>query len=120
MNVTETVEQYLAIWNETDPAARRAAIDKVWTEDASYVDPLVVAEGRDVIDQTIAGAQAQFAGLSFRLAGAVDAHHNLARFTWELGPEGAEAIVVGFDVAVLAPDGRIQQVHGFLDRVPAA
>jgi hypothetical protein len=26
---------------------------------------------------------------------------------------------VGFDVAVLADDGRIQDVHGFLDRVPS-
>ena len=38
---------------------------------------------------------------------------------WELGPAGAEAIVVGFDVAVLAEDGRMEAVHGFLDKVPA-
>jgi hypothetical protein len=49
----------------------------------------------------------------------VDAHHNLARFTWNLGPEGGEPIVVGFDVAVLTEEGRISQVHGFLDKVPA-
>ncbi|MEU6738778.1 hypothetical protein [Streptosporangium sandarakinum] len=49
----------------------------------------------------------------------VDAHHDVARFTWHLGPEGGEAIVVGFDVAVLTGDGRIREVHGFLDRVPA-
>lgn len=117
-DVTELVERYLATWNETDPRARRAEIDTLWTEDASYVDPLVVAEGRDAIDETIAGAQLQFAGLRFRLAGTVDAHHNLARFTWELAPEGAEAIAEGFDVAVLSEDGQIRSVHGFLNRVP--
>jgi hypothetical protein len=49
----------------------------------------------------------------------VDAHHNLARFTWELGQDGAEAVVVGFDVAVLSEDGRLREVHGFLDKVPS-
>jgi hypothetical protein len=29
--------------------------------------------------------------MTFRLAGAVDAHHDQARFTWELGPDGADA-----------------------------
>jgi hypothetical protein len=116
----ELIERYIATWNETDADVRRKAIDETWTDDGTYVDPMVVAEGKDVLDQVIAGAQQQFAGLTFRLAGPVDAHHNLARFTWELAPEGGEAIVVGFDVAVLSEDGRLETVHGFLDRVPAA
>jgi SnoaL-like domain len=116
----ELIERYIATWNETDADARRKAIDETWTDAATYVDPLVVAEGKDVLDQVIAGAQRQFAGLTFRLAGPVDAHHNLARFTWELAPEGGEAIVIGFDVAVLSGDGRLETVHGFLDKVPAA
>jgi hypothetical protein len=56
--------------------------------------------------------------MTFRLAGAVDAHHDQARFTWELGPAGADAIVVGFDVAQRDADGRLALVLGFLDRVP--
>jgi hypothetical protein len=115
----ELVERYLATWNQKDPAARRAAVDALWTEDGVYVDPLVEAEGRDAIDATIAAVQQQFPDLVFRPAGDVDAHHNLARFTWELGPDGGEAIVVGFDVAVLSKDGRLEKVHGFLDKVPA-
>jgi hypothetical protein len=50
----------------------------------------------------------------------VDANHNQARFTWHLGPAGGEPVVIGFDVVVLAPDGRLAAVHGFLDQVPAA
>lgn len=112
-------ERYIAIWNETDPAARRRAIDELYAPDGAYVDPLAVAEGRDAIDATVAAVQAQFAGLVFTLGSVVDTHHNLARFTWNLGPEGAEPIVVGFDVVVATDDGRIQNVHGFLDKVPA-
>jgi hypothetical protein len=115
----ELIHRYLAIWNEHDPARRRAEIDDLWTEDATYVDPLAVAEGRDAIDATIAAVQGQFPDFTFRLAGGVDAHHNLARFTWELGPKDGEAVVVGFDVAVLTDDRRLRNVHGFLDKVPA-
>ncbi len=118
-NLQQLAEQYLAIWNETDPAARRKLIDTVWAEDGSYTDPLVAAEGRDAVDAMIGAVQAQFTGLVFTLGAAgVDAHHNLARFTWDLGPAGAEALIVGFDVLVATEDGLIGAVHGFLDKVP--
>ena len=63
--------------------------------------------------------QGQFPGFVFTPAGPVDAHHQQARFTWGLGPAGAEPVVVGFDVAVTGDDGRITTVLGFLDKVPA-
>ena len=117
---TELAEKYIATWNETDPSARRALISEVWSEDGRYIDPLAAVTGHDEIDALIAGAQAQFPGMNFRLATAVDSHHDQARFTWELGPDGAEAPVVGFDVAQRDEDGRLALVLGFLDKVPAA
>lgn len=57
--------------------------------------------------------------MMFRLAGTVDAHHDQARFTWELGPDGTDAMVVGFDVAQWDADGRLSLVLGFLDKVPS-
>jgi hypothetical protein len=116
---TKLAEQYIAAWNETDPANRRALIDEVWAEDGCYIDPLAEVTGRDQIDAVIAAAQQQFAGMTFRLAGAVDAHHDQARFTWELGPDGTD-LVVGFDVAMRDGDGRLALVLGFLDKVPSA
>jgi hypothetical protein len=116
---TKLAEQYIATWNETDPAARRALIDEVWSPGGQYIDPLAEVTGPDQIDAVIAAAQEQFAGMTFRLAGAVDAHHDQARFTWELGPEGT-ALVVGFDVARRDADGRLALVLGFLDKVPSA
>ncbi|MEY9846878.1 nuclear transport factor 2 family protein [Streptacidiphilus sp. MAP5-3] len=116
----ELAERYIAAWNETDPAARRKLVDETWAEDGSYTDPLVVAEGRDAVDATLGAVQAQFPGLRFRLGGPVDAHHGIARFTWELGPaDAAEPLVIGFDVLVADADGRIAQVLGFLDKVPS-
>jgi hypothetical protein len=113
-------QRYIDAWNQTDAAARRAAVDQLYTEDARYVDPLAVAEGREAIASMIGAAQEQFPGFVFTLAGPVDGHHNQARFGWELGPAGAPAPIVGFDVAVTDDDGRIRTVLGFLDKVPAA
>jgi hypothetical protein len=113
------VERYLAVWNETDPAARRAAIDDLFTADVRFVDPLAAVEGRDALDALVGAAQGQFTGLTFTAGGPADAHHDQGRFTWHLGSAGAEPVAVGFDVAELAPDGRIRLVLGFIDKAPA-
>ncbi|MFF7452980.1 nuclear transport factor 2 family protein [Kitasatospora sp. NPDC008115] len=111
--------RYLAAWNETDPAARRKLVDEAWAEDGTYTDPLAAVTGREGVDALIGAAQAQFPGLVFTL-GPVDAHHDIARFTWNLGPAGEEPLVIGFDVLVADSEGRIASVYGFLDRVPGA
>ena len=112
--------RYIDTWNEPDPAARRHAIEKLWADDARYIDPLIDAQGRTAIDAAIAAAQQQFPGFSFRLTGAVDGHHDQCRFSWEFGPAGAQAPVAGSDVALVAEDGRLQAVLGFRDKVPSS
>ena len=112
------ISRYLAAWNATDPTARREAIAAAFTPDARYVDPMADVRGHDGVDALIAGAQEQFAGLTFSPGEVLDAHHDVVRFTWHLGPAGAEPVVIGFDVAEVADDGRLERVHGFLDRVP--
>jgi hypothetical protein len=114
-----TVQRYLAAWNAADPAERRAAVEAVFAPDARYVDPLADVTGTDALDALIAAVQEQFPGMRFVPVGDVDAHHDVCRFRWGLGPEGAEPLVIGFDVAMVGPDGRITAVQGFLDKVPA-
>ena len=116
----ELAERYIAAWNETDPDARRRAVDDLYTEDVRFVDPLAVAEGRAAVTATMAAVHQQFPGLQFRLAGPVDGHHDLFRFAWEAGPAGEPAPIAGFDVAVTDGAGRLRSVLGFLDRVPAS
>ncbi|MCW2542432.1 MAG: hypothetical protein JWN95_4157 [Frankiales bacterium] len=115
---TTLVERYLACWNETDADTRRALIEQTWSAAAEYRDPMAQVHGVEEIDATIAAVQGQFPGLVFTPVGEVDAHHQQARFQWGLGPDGAEPLIVGFDVAVLDEDGRITTVLGFLDKVP--
>lgn len=114
----DIVDRYLAVWNETDAARRRELIAQTWADGASYHDPLMQGDGRAGIDALVQGVHQQFPGYRFRQAGAVDGHHGYVRFAWELGPEDAPAPIAGSDIGILAPDGKLQSVIGFLDRVP--
>ncbi len=113
----DLVEGYLAAWNETDAAARRALIARCWAEDGRYLDPMLSAEGHAGIAAMVEAVQAKLPGHRFRRAGPVDAHHDRLRFAWELAPGGGgPAAVRGVDFAVLAADGRrLASVAGFFD-----
>ena len=36
---------YIALWNETDDAARKRRLVNQWTADANFIDPLAKAVG---------------------------------------------------------------------------
>jgi ketosteroid isomerase-like protein len=113
------VARYFEAWNATDRDALAKAVAAAWSTDGSYTDPLAEVRGHDGIAAVIAAAHEQFPGFSFRPAGPVDGHHDIARFGWELVNEAdGTAPVAGFDVIALDGDDRIRSVHGFLDRVP--
>ncbi|KRV46651.1 polyketide cyclase [Wenjunlia vitaminophila] len=116
----DAVQRYFAAWNAT-PEELNEAVAAAFTEDATYTDPLIEVSGHDQIAAAIAGAQQQFPGFAFTLTGTPDAHHDLARFTWDLVSRAdGSAPAAGFDVVTLADDGRIRSVSGFLDRLPGA
>jgi SnoaL-like domain len=109
-----TVANYIAAWNEGDTERRRELVAQVWTEDGTYLDPLMAGAGTEQLTAMIGAAQAQFSGHRFELSVAPDAHNDVVRFTWTLtGPNGAAA--VGQDFATLAEDGRFKTVTGFLE-----
>jgi hypothetical protein len=115
--VTDLVDRYISIWNETDTERRRALIARTWTADATYLDPLMCAEGRDAIDSMIQGVQTQFPTFRFRRVSGVDTHNDRVRFSWELGPEGGAALAGGIDVGIIVGD-HLQSITGFLDFAP--
>jgi hypothetical protein len=121
VSVHETaVARYFEAWNAPGAENIAKAVAAAWTEDGTYTDPLSEVAGHEGVAAVIAGAQARFPGFEFRPDGDVDGHHGIARFRWELvSVADGSAPVAGFDVIVLAEDGRIRTVHGFLDRVPA-
>ncbi len=116
-NFNDIVDLYIASWNEADAARRGDLIARTWTEDATYVDPQMSGAGHTGIGALIDGIHGQFPNYKFRLAGNVDGHNDRVRFTWTLGPSEDDTIARGTDFCLVAPDGRLKEVTGFLDFV---
>jgi len=118
-DVKTTVDTYLAMWNEADPTRRAKHIERAWTDDARYVDPMLEAAGHAALSEMVTGVQARFPGHRFRRVSGIDIHHDQLRFAWELvAPDGA-VVVAGIDVGVLAADGRLRRITGFFGALPA-
>jgi hypothetical protein len=109
--------RYIAVWNETDPARRRALLAESWADNATYVDPLMGGEGHDQIGALIAAVHERFPGFRFTLDGRVDGYGDKIRFSWALGPETEADMIKGTDFVVVE-NGRMKSITGFLDKVP--
>ena len=117
--VNEIVANYLAAWNETDGGRRRDIIARTWSDDGSYVDAHRNGTGHSAIDGMISAVQERFPGYRFRLSSGIEAHHDSVRFSWTAGgTEQAPLFFGGTDFVMLASDGRMRTVTGFVDAMP--
>jgi hypothetical protein len=112
-DLATTIDTYLEAYGEPDGPKRTELIRRVFADDGRLIDPPLDASGHDGIAAMAEAVQSQFPGHRFRRTSAVDAHHDFARYGWELfGPDGAVA-VAGMDVVELDTDGRLVRVVGF-------
>jgi len=110
--------RYIEAWNERDPERRRTLIGAQWTEDSTFIDPIMSGDGPAGMDAVIAGVQTRFPDFRFALIGEPDAFGDHLRLSWGLGPAGADAPLKGTDFLSLK-GGRFAAVTGFFDQVPA-
>jgi hypothetical protein len=119
-NVERTIDAYFAMWNEVDAARRNELIEQTWTSDAHYLDPMLEARGYEELSEMVARVHQQFPGHRFSRTSGIDGHNALIRFGWRLVSEDGEVAAAGLDVGVVADDGRLQRIAGFLGDLPAA
>jgi len=119
MTDLETIaKNYIAAWNEAEPARRHERVEAAFAADIRYHDPIMQGDGHDGIGALIEGVHKQFPGFRFSLKGKPDGFGDHIRFSWGLGPDGSEAVIEGTDFCVIE-GGRLKRVTGFLDKVPA-
>jgi hypothetical protein len=116
-DATAIARNYIAVWNETDAERRAELIEAGWTANAHYVDPVAQASGREQISALVGVVHQRYPGFRFNLFGKAEAHGDNLRFSWTLGPSGAEDLIQGTDFVRLDA-GKLQSVTGFLDKVP--
>ena len=117
MATQETIDAYMAAWNETDETKRRGLLEKCWRADATYTDPMTHAENRDALVAVIAGFQSQMPGAGIKRISGIDEHHGQVRFAWKL--EGGPQQIEGIDVGRLGDDGKLLSIVGFFGPPPA-
>lgn len=110
---TTTLADYLAMWAETDADVRRAIIERVFTPDGRYCDPVADARGHAAINEMVSGVLAHYVGHRFEATTAIDAHHDQARVGWQLVAPDGTAVVTGIDIATFASDGQLVHMTGF-------
>jgi hypothetical protein len=115
-DLNNLIHRYIDAWNETDAGRRQELVAGVWTDDGTYLDALMSGAGHDSITAMIGLAQQQFPEHRFELSFGPDAHNDRVRFAWRLyGPEGDAPVAAGTDFGVVAGDGRLSSVTGFLE-----
>ena len=115
---TSSIDTYIDMWNEEDADRRAALIAAAWTDDASYVDPLLEAEGHQGLTEMVATVHGHYPGYRFRRRSDVDVHHDRVRFAWDLVTPDGDVFVAGIDVGEVAEDGRLRRITGFFGDLP--
>jgi hypothetical protein len=112
-DITATIDTWLAAYTDADVERRTRAIAEVWNPEGQLLDPPLDGAGREAIGQLVDVVLSHFPGHTFRRTTAVDAHHDVARYGWELlGPDGT-VTMTGLDVVTVDGAGRLLRVAGF-------
>jgi hypothetical protein len=122
-SLDEVVLAYIEAWNTPDEQARRAVLDRCWTDDGAYTDPISEVRGKEALAAHIGrflseGPYGRGPGHRIPISSGVEHHHGMIRFTWVLlDPQGAP-MSRGLDVGELAADGRLRRITGFFGPPP--
>lgn len=103
------------VFGEGDAKRRRAAIDELWTENATLYVPPGVVVGREAIDKFAGELRATHPHFVYTPTSEPQALHNAGRLAWGSGPRGEVPDYTGWDVIIVEGD-RIAALYVFLDR----
>jgi hypothetical protein len=131
----EIADRYLAVWNEPDAGARRRSVEELWVEDGVHlleppeeivkraseigVTAVLEARGYDALTARVRRAYEEFVApgeYEFVRHGEAARLQDLVKLRWAMVPAGGgEALAIGIDLLLLAPDGRIQTDYQFIE-----
>ncbi len=111
-DIPDSLQQYLLVWNEVDPVARRQRLDAAVTDDVEWVDPIHAHSGKDALEENVTGFRTEYPTAALGLGSNVDAHHDRCRYEWAIYTDD-KLFMRGMDVVTFAESGLIERVDGF-------
>jgi hypothetical protein len=118
MKYPESLDHMLAAWNERDPARVRGHLERALSPDVEFIDPSIETHGIDEFEANVHEVHSRIPGAEYSRTSAVDSHHSLHRYAWQIALDG-EVVMPGFDVTEVDDDGRATRVLGFFGPLPA-
>jgi hypothetical protein len=114
MDLPALIDTYCAAWNDPEPAARARLLARAMTPDAAYTDPTVHAASRAELLAHIERVREKRPGARVLRQGAVDEHHHVARFHWQVSGADGALLREGIDIVTLSADrAQLTAVIGF-------
>jgi hypothetical protein len=118
IDAQQLADRYAAVWNEPDPAIRRAQIEQLWRPDGEHFVKTKEARGHAALEERVTGAydkNVRVAGHSFRAVRNAQRLHDVITFNWEMiEPATREVLAVGLEFLRVDVDGRIVSDHQFI------
>jgi hypothetical protein len=118
-NAKDIAQRYIHIWNETDPAARRAQVAALWIEDGTHYVRLREVRGHADLETRVSTSHQTNVterNYKFELAGGLEQLRDMVKFNWRMVPNGSGAVAAtGLIVLLLADDGRVRIDYQFID-----
>lgn len=106
-------QRYARIWS-SEPALRATELEACLADQCSYCDVNGVLQGRAALSGYMGGFQASVAGGNFEILSVID-HHDRMLAEWRLVGSNGAVLQTGRSFAIIAGDGRLQDITGFFD-----
>jgi hypothetical protein len=116
--VDDVLATYFAAWNERDPEQRRQALERAVMPDVELLDPTGRWQGVAGLVDRIGSYHASAMGTEVVPGSGVDAHNDVARYSWRIVDGEGRELMEGIDVAERAADGRLQRILMFHGPLP--
>jgi hypothetical protein len=111
-------ERYVALWNESDPGARRQGIEALWAPGGMHFMGTREACGYDALERRVTGSYEQSVrdrGNRFRALPGASALHDAVTFFWQMVPAASdEVLATGVAFLILDATGRILTDYQFV------
>jgi len=118
IDAQQLADRYAAVWNEPDPAVRRAKIEQLWRPDGEHFVKTKEARGYAALEERVSGAydkNVRIGGHTFRAVRNAQGLHDVITFNWEMiEPATLEVLAVGLEFLRVDADGRIVSDHQFI------
>jgi hypothetical protein len=113
----QLADRYVAVWNETNPEARRQAIAGLWLPEGIHYVRDREARGYAALEQRIIGSHqknVRDGGYRFRAVKNAQALRNAVTFNWEMVASDGKVAAVGLEFLIVDELGRITVDYQFI------